>query len=283
VTNLATRLRWLIAGQCALVLLEIPAALVPPFNDAPWAWALIGASIEPAMLLGFWCAFGRSSLRWKLGVLFAGAVYLAAAGVSHYAVGRWTVRRPLGSYFSELEYLRDFGETLVRGAFFLAGLTCTLWAMRFGLRDIRLAKVASDARPLSAMQFSIKQLLAVTLLAAIFLCLARAYRYPWPEGLYDGRDLIGSVLLISALSMNTLLASWAELSDGPVGMRTCFALVLALPTGLAYCAASMIDPMTIVPWLIYTLLLVELPTAILVGSLLVVRSCGYRLVPNRRP
>jgi hypothetical protein len=175
-------------------------------------------------------------------------------------------------------YLRDFAEGMVRSVFFLAGLVCTIWLLRFGLWQVGLESQPRHAETSNPMQFSIKQLLVVTLLAAIFLALARAYRYPWPEGLYDGRDWIGNLLLILTLSINTLLAGWATLSNGPLRTRICVTLPLALLTGLIYCAASTIDRVTTVSWLIYTLLLIELPTAILISSLMVVRSCGYRLV-----
>jgi hypothetical protein len=276
------RLRWLIAAQLSLTLMQLVAGTVPPFNVTygPLAWALLGMSIEPPMFLAFWCVFAAGPLRARVLALCFGAVWMAGISAGYYLIAKLALRASLPLTPPDVGDFQSFAVGLARSSFFLACLSGCLAAARFSQRNLRLVLVPGGAVESKPTQFSLRNLFVLTLVAAVYLGLARAYRYPWPESLYDGRDWISSLLLVLTLSANTLLASWVALSGGFGRRRACIALILALVAGLAYCAASVVDPVTTWSWLTFTLLLIELPTAILIGSLVVLRSYGYRLVPT---
>jgi len=274
--NSVARLRWLFAAQTGLTLMPLAAALLPPLSDTliPLAWTLFGLSIEPPMLLAFGCVFHESSKSKKLLAFSLGAIYFSLIFTGYRLVQHFVFRGPL---ILEASWLLSFVEHFARTALFLAGLCGFFLAFRFSQGNLQLQRSEFHESNSKPTQFSLQQLFLVTLLASIFLCLARAYRYPWESSIFSGRDWIGSLLLVFALGVNAMLASWATLGDGFVRQRSCFVLILALLVGLAYCAASVLEPKTVKSWLIYTSLMVELPTAVLLGTFLVLRASGYRL------
>jgi hypothetical protein len=136
-------------------------------------------------------------------------------------------------------------------------------------------------------QFSILHLLLITSVAALILGLARGSRdvsnqFDWPY-------MALMALCFVIFFVNTLCAVWAALAVGPVHWRLTLVFSIALLLGLAillpmYPPQSHPNAPRLPSWLgpSQVLAMTLVPLGIVVVSLLVVRSCGYRLVANRQ-
>lgn len=129
-------------------------------------------------------------------------------------------------------------------------------------------------------EFSILHVLVVTAAIAVVLALMRRAR-PAGDGIESSwQYAAANALMILVFLVNMVSAAWAALSVGRIAGRVSLAILVALLLGIALAFAGRYDE--IVWWLFPTTVLVfVVPTAIVVASLLVVRSHGYRLVGKR--
>jgi hypothetical protein len=140
--------------------------------------------------------------------------------------------------------------------------------------------ISSRATTRDYVRFSIRNLLLLTAhiaLVLMFVHLARDDATP-PSA---GKWALATVLGIGIFFGTTVLAALAALSAGRPAPRIAAATAIAGLLGVAFSFALRHDD--IAWWLVPCGALITIvPTLIVAGSLLAVRSCGYRLVPRCR-
>lgn len=265
---MAPKLKLLVAIHVVLAILPAGAFLVP--NDIvfiPLLWAMVSVMYAQLMLLAVWLGLGTS--KWT--VRMASAV-LAVAYLTIWLFVGFSIR-PDTTAPSYFRLFASFcGLILI-----IAGVFLLLRRKHGEIRDITGQQVSS--RPRS--QFSILQLLLVTAVVAVLLALIRAATADRSGTEFSG--LASSVLAFVVFLVTTLIAPWAVLSMGPVRSRVVILLLVALLLGIALALVSLPFNLTIVSrvWTWYFLaecLILDFLTVIVIVSLLVVRSCGYRLI-----
>ena len=152
--------------------------------------------------------------------------------------------------------------------------TATLLVVRWlGVSFRRQDDPGQSARPESeGLQFSIRGLMIFTAAVAVICAVARAL-----EG-YRNPILFIAVWAVCFVAVG-LVSLWAVLGEARPVQRVPVAFVLSPVLGAFFAFAAGVHP---TGW-IYVLLIMLLYPAALLGSLLVVRSCGYRLVRGLCP
>ncbi len=129
-------------------------------------------------------------------------------------------------------------------------------------------------------QYSILHILIVMSFVAVVLTLVRNARGADALSVWHTWQVVCMfALMIITFFINTICAAFAALRAGQVRLRILLVLIVASLLGIAVSLGARHD--SLAWWLVPSAMLVTvLPTAVIVGSLLVVRSCGYRLVPK---
>ncbi len=243
------RIHLLVLVQLLLGVLPLARMLVPlDVTTLPLLWALFVIPLGQLMLVGLWLAMGRSALRPRFLAAVAACAYLAI----------WT-SIPSDSYALMLiEYLA------VTVGIAVACIPFRRWY------ELRLqAAIAWDGTS-TRLQFSILGILLATSVAALVLGISKAART-------QGSIVTQMGLMVVVLAINTLVAAWASLSLGRVRWPLTLAFVIAILLGAVTAIGNGIQSAFWGLWVGMALVMV-LPTAVVVASLMVVRSCGYRLV-----
>jgi len=232
----------------------------------PIVLAALGTVLGQFCLLVLWLAMGTNPLRSRLLGTFLAAVYL----VSLFPV----CREPFDPTAWD-DSLAGLGVALVGMWLFAAGIACVRrWIGRIVL-------VPNPARlPRARPQFTVSQVLLLTAVVAILFGLRRVISSAWEQSFWYG-TLINFAYLAVVLAIDLLLALWATLGGGRTAVRLPLVLVMAAAMGLLF---AQVAPYA--NWwggfIIYGLLSFA-AAVVVVASLLVVRSCGYRLVPVGAP
>jgi len=210
--------------------------------------------------LGFWTGMGLSAWWKRLLGFFAGVLGLWMVGVMRLSLG-----------FDTLPLMLAIAGVV--------SLTAVLMR-RFG---VQLQKISEEEQnsPAPKMQFSIRGLFMVTFCAALLLLLARVNR----DGIdtYDGSAVLISMEIVLVIIFATLLCIWAALSLATPVLPTVITVVVVLLMNL------------ILIWSIGGIEMVRFlwPSVIGTGisllshfgwtlaTLLVLRSCGYRLTSKK--
>jgi hypothetical protein len=132
--------------------------------------------------------------------------------------------------------------------------------------------------PQPRTQYSILFLLVVTAATAMILGLMRTVASGGPEA----RMAIGALMPVVFL-VNAMHAVGTTLSERPISLvrvAIVFVVAILLGVGLALTVPRPSSPDRLA-WWCPPILAATLPVVMLVGSLLAVRSCGYRLVSKR--
>ena len=211
----------------------------------------IASALCQAFLLALWVAVSQATTWMRLAGLVAGAVYLEALVASD-------LRR---------EFL---GTSAITIAVTTSTLLLVLW---FGVRFTRQDDYDHSARRKpEGLKLSIRGLMIFTAAIAVICAGARAL-----EGSRNALLLI----LVWALCFAGvgLVSLWAVLGDARPLRRSPVVFVLSPILGACFAFAADADSDG---W-IYILLIMLLYPVALVGSLLIVRSCGYRLVRRTVP
>ncbi len=243
----------------------------------PWMWALSALSIAQLMLLSFWAGMATTK----------GAIRLLGALCGTAYVTTWYEVAPLLSpNYSGLEqsfatsFLVEFSSDiavvlLFAGAFMLI--------RRSGTKLRRLSLSESHATP-ARVQYSILNLLVILSISSVVFGLTRSARTAETStaGFVDWQSLAGIGLMLIVFLVNVVCAAWAALSPGGIRLRIVLVLFVAVLLGIAFSVASGNDSGS---WWIFVCasLIPVLSTAIVILTLLVVRSCGYRLLPKDFP
>jgi len=282
----AAKLRSVVAVHCVLATAHVWTPLLPMRLAYGLAeWSLLGISTAPGAMLGLWCALGSSHPLQRLWGGAGGVVFFAGCTVLREAVRRSTLRfsyRPIPDVMeNELAYYaRQFGSSLAIWAAMFLIFVGLLMLARLRLGRIQRIGASEDAPPAAPAQFSIQYLFAAVTLAAVVCGLSRGACYSWD---WQGPSQQG-LYLIAKLAV-TVIAAWAALALGPTRGRLWRAVAFAALVGMAYSIAMPTGDWNWWKvawwWILFNGVLWTAPlAAILIVSLLVVRSCGYRLVPR---
>ena len=211
----------------------------------------LASALCQAFLLSFWVAASQAATWMRLAGLVAGAVYLEAlvpAGLRREVMGISTIT--------------------------IVVTTATLLVVRWlGVSCRRQDDARQSARPgPDGLRFSIRGLMIFTAVVALICALARAL-----EG-YRNPFLFIPVWALCFVAVG-LVSLWAVLGHAYPLRRGPVVFVLSPVLGAFFAFAAGVHQ---AGW-IYILLIMLLYPATLLASLLVVRSCGYRLVRRTVP
>lgn len=270
------RLKWLIILHLLVGIAPLASFSLP---NGTWTieagYALGSLTFAQLMLLSFWVGMsGDTGIVRAVGGLL-GTAYIAT----------WPVlAQYVSPHFVEHELPPITRELLVRfssfAAFTLLFSGCFVLLRRKGTTLEHLSTFdAAVERP--RVKYSVLHLLVLMSTCSLLLSLARIAQ---PTDQTDTEQSTLSLVAIFILMMvvfaiNSICAAWASLSlNSPwsrIGLTVGIAILLGISFGVATGHYSL-------SWRIFipVCLIPVLSTAIVIVSLLVVRSCGYRLVPS---
>jgi len=268
------RLRLLVATH--LVLAAAPlVGLMMPFDMAtlPIQWALASLSLGSLMTFTVWIGLGKSPLQWRMLAGIAGSCYFAIWPFIASAV-RITERMgvlDLAKFF--LKTTADFAVVVavLGGVFILIGRKFELKRLEFDNSSPRSNR----------FQFPVLYLLLLMLFVAIVLMLLKSTRINLtnqPTG-EDSNWRLLAILALMLIAFLTIIvcAVFAALRPGAIGIYVGLVFIVALIFGVVVAFATNNDQTGV--WQFIGMSSTNVITTIVVlASLLVVRSCGYRLV-----
>jgi hypothetical protein len=266
----APRLKLLVIVHLLVGIMPAASVLIPlETRFLPVTWALDSISGGQLMLLAFWLGMGTSKRIQRLFGTFCGSAYVTAWPVvalllSPHYIGPSPIACYLGRFSANCAVI------LV-----LAGVFLLIRRRSGGLR--RISESGTSVAP-ARFQYSILHLLVITSIVAVVLGLVRSARATGTAEIGWHVAAVG-VLLVVVFVVNLLCAVWAALGAGQIRLRVSLVLLVAILLGIALSLASRVGR---VAWWLFPCmpLATVLPTAIVIASLLVVRSCGYRLVSS---
>jgi hypothetical protein len=240
------------------------------FADYGLAAFLVGCLfLSQIGLLAIGLIFGTWRLRWRVGTVVAATAALV--------LWQWHIQ---ANFFGSL-----FG-IVVPELSVAAGLSVA----RYGPPKLRLIQLGDTAFPSTRFQFSLRQVMTLFVVVALTLSAARPIRaYVETANISDG-DL-GVATTIVLLSAGTVLlgiilvswvTTWASLGIAGLSIKITLALLNALALGslATYCFAPLFPDDISKNWYLLPALLAS-QTIFQMTSLMVVRSCGFRLVGRK--
>jgi hypothetical protein len=254
-----TRLGIMLGAHFALGLAMAVPALLYPGRDWPgWiqVWFL-GLVCSEIMLLGIWGGFARCAWWWKLFGLAAGALWMLLLGLSADPDSR-----------NVLPMLGILGPPLLVVAG--ACLGCRWLLVRIEKRTTWKPLLSS-----AEVQFTLKSIIGLTLIVSMLLALGRVVQ--WIDKGASGTVIAVCVFVLMAL-LATVMLVWACLSQGRPAIRIPLAFAGTMVAGLIYPYYMGGPDWRYLAWPGLMLVI----SAYVSASLLVIRSCGFRLVPLRQ-
>ncbi len=267
-----------ISRLVAFLLIACAAPLIHavlPFNVywMPVNWAASAVPVGAVLTLSFWVGLGNWSVLSRLIWGLLGATY-AACWTSAAVLLVELVHAPSGTIENQPGL---WAATVLQFAFLVAAFGAMFMVMRRWW-SLEVAS-ATDSPQASKAQFSVLNLLLLTAAAAVVMTAVRAARTNVEAG-GDYQIVVATVLAFTIFFFNTACAAFAALSPSPPQRNSVLVMCVAALLGVAISLASGQD--RVVWWLVAGGSLISvIPTGIVLGSLLVVRLAGYRLVPRR--
>jgi len=220
--------------------------------------------LADAGLMGIWGGLGTTRIAWRVPMVFAMTSALSAICITAMRAwdnaGRATVTFVLVALPTAL----------------ICGVLCRL---RLGRRRLRFARLSNVSPTCEGFQFSIRHLFLATTAVAIILAIGREMRT-------DSISVWAATLAVATFTpcviMVELATLWAALGIGRPALR----LAAVLPTAFV---VGLIPPFyteepvrsKLATFVIFSVIF-GLQATILAISLLVFRSCGWRLVSGDR-
>lgn len=268
------RLRGLVAAHVILGAIPVLSVFVPPdIRFLPVLWTLWSVLLAQLMLLAFWAGMGGNRGIGRLLGAFLGCSYVAV----------WplllSILSPYSAETSAGEWIKVYLTALLFYSVMVLLLTGGCLVMRRWFVELhRLPQPADTVRP-PRFRYSILHLLVITSVVAVVLGLMRSARQDESPAT-QLHSLTLFALPIVTFLVNLVCAMRAALDPGPIGRRVSLVFVVAILLGIAQAFADHQDK---IAWWLFPcfVLVMTIPTAIVVASLLVVRACGYRLIPKR--
>ena len=248
----------------------------PLVRFLPALWATYAVPVGTLMTLGVWVGLGSPHVLWRLLAAIAAGAYVAIWPIVSVAIQTqrsgtmldWT-----GSYlWAAIPYIL---LVVVFGGM--------LMTMR-GRYEVARAPGRDEGLDGKRFQFSVLSVLVVVTLACVALALVHAARgagatRQTPETVYSNYAKV--LIVFFALFVNTACAVQATLQSGSVLRNVMMSLLASVLLGIA--VAFSLGHDLFAWWLVAGgTLITIIPTAIVIASLLVVRSCGFRLIRKQR-
>lgn len=270
------RMGWLhrlVAVHLLLAVAPLALYLIPAHVDwLPAMWTLGSITIGQLWLLGFWVGLGSGRVVRRLGLALLACAYMAG-----WIAAGWTLAAR-GDKFDGIRMGGAFAAILGRLGAALLVITAAFLVLRRWYGELQRLNEPEAGETSPRLQYSILHLLVITSAAAVVLSLMRTARGSGELNATSWQLAASHVLMIVSLLGNALCAAWAALAPGAIRRRISMAFLVAALLGLAmgYTGRS------VAWWLPPCFALVTIvPTAIVVGSLLVARRQSYRLVTKR--
>jgi len=234
---------------------------------APWLGGPGSFPFPQLMLLCFWAGMGTSTGGRRLLGTLLGVAYLAFWQTQGSSNMSWVVK------YSMMCNIHLIGTAFMGG---------TLLGMRRWKAELRRVSDSEETTSAARFQFSLLFVLMIITAVAVILGSVLSMQPATSDRNTSASGVAAILLFVTVPLLNLLCAVWATLSIGRVGWRILLAFAVSTALALAFSFPHSIiwrawSPKLMFAW---TLFFVAMPTAIVVGSLLVVRWCGYRLVPK---
>ena len=196
------------------------------------------------------------------------------AAMSHGALWRRVVGVITGVVALEflLAWVLDEDDLTLMPAMATGLATAALVIIQRWRSDLLPVRGQPDQYKRHGLQFSIRSLMLLTLGVAVFVTIGKQMR----QAGMDGPSLPLISVWASCFAVSNLAAVWAAMGLCSPWFRCGGALLLSLAIAATFCWCFDADWDS---WFYVTTVLV-LEAVLSLGSLLVVRSCGYRLVPH---
>jgi hypothetical protein len=229
-----------------------PAGLLPILGlDMILIVPVVASCFCQAVLLGLWAGWSRTNPWARLAGLAAGSALLELLPPED-------LRREFAGIFAATAFLSVASVLALRA-----------WGISLNRPNDR---PPGDDPAAAGPRFSIRSLMVLTAGIALIGAWARAM----PAG--RGTTRFPALTWATLVLVSGLLAAWAVLGRGRPGLRWPIALSLTAALGAAFAASVSAHREG---W-VYILLIMEGYGSALLSSLLVVRSCGYRIVRHSK-
>lgn len=264
------QLRWLVGAHVVLAAAPLLGLLLPfSMETLPILWALVSLPIGGLMTLSVWIGLGSTRLLWRVAIGLAAVFYVALFPF----ICDWAQFRASSPKSEQImAYLEAVGPMVI--VLFLFGSTFMLIGHWF-----KLARPESQRQALRTgrFQFSMLQIMLAMSVVAIVLSLLRATRQADRSTNSTSESFVMDAFMFVIFFVNTACAAFAALRVGKAGWNVCLVLVVSVLLGVATSLAMRYETMG---WWLFvnSMFIVIIPTAMVSASLVVVRSCGYRLI-----
>lgn len=274
-TGNCTRIRFLIGAHLVLAAAPLLGRFVQfSMQTLPVFWALMSLSLGGLMTLSVWIGLGRSRLLWRIAIGLAASFYMSLWPFIQESVGMHD-SAGMAIYKNASQWIMGYLQVVAQFSIilFLFGGTFMLIGLRYNLTTVESA----SAPPRSGrLQFSMLRLMVVMSVVAVVMSLVRAARLTrGSESTWDW--LMMNAIMFVIFFVNTACAAFAASGPGNVKRNVALVALVSILLGIAVAVAWHQDET--VWWLFAgSMSLAVIPSAMVVASLLIVRSCGYRLV-----
>src|SRR5262245_59825568 len=268
------RIWWLIGTNIVLADTPLLGLLIDPsMATMPLLYVYASLPIGIITTLSVWVGLAHTRLLWRVAIGLAATFYVALW--AHVFNMGWMPGR-MDSEAWWMSYLKEVTPysillVLFGGAFMLIGRRYQVVRVEPG------REVASNER----VQFSMMQVMLLMSAIAVVLSLLRATREmnaraPTEEAFW-GTGVFYSFMSV-IFFINTACAAFAALGFGRIKRNVAAVLAVSLLLGVSMAIGMRQE--TLENWIVIaaSTLITLVPTLTVVLSLLVVRSCGYRLV-----
>lgn len=278
--TIRSRLAWLVGAHLALAAAPLLSLLfTPEMHLMILMWATFAVPVGSLMALSFWVGMGRRRLVQRVFVGLAGSAYVAL----------WLfvleVVLKIGAPGQQLDsgivrYLQLSIPYVVIVVLF--GGMFMIMRRRWSLE----AQTAAHApTPDGGLRFSVLNLLVISSSLAVVLTLIQASRGESKTLMNvttTWQTVSSNVLGFGIYFINTACAAHATLRPGNVRRNILLVLLVSTLLGVAISFATRQD---LFGWTFVAggALISVIPTAVVMITMLVVRSCGYRLVRQPTP
>ncbi len=273
------RIRWLVGTHLVLAAAPLLGLLLQfSMQTLPVLWALIALPFGAVMTLSVWAGLGRTRLLWRVAIGLAATLYISLWPFVYEAVSARD-SADVAIYRNASEWIIGYMEAV--GPFcvllFLFGGIFMLVRLRYTLE---ILGPGSTPSPSGRVQFSMLHIMVAMSTIAIVLSLLRATRHArGEESTWDW--LVMNAFMLVIFFINTACAAFAALGSSTVKRNVCLVFFVSILLGIAVATAMHQDQTN---WWLFTgsMTLAVIPTTVVLASLLVVRSCGFRLVRRER-
>jgi hypothetical protein len=265
-----SRIRWLIVAHLVLAAAPLLGMRVGfDMQTLPLLWALSSLPLGGLMTLSVWIGIGRTRLLWRVAIGLAATLYLS---IFSFIVGVGTITESLSITEWLMYYLALAME--MASLLFLLAATFMLIGRRF---ELALVEPEAGPAPSGQLQFSMFQIMVLMSAVAIVLSSLRLARDATGHESSTWETITIYSFMFVAFFVNAACAAFATLGTGEVRRNVALVLAVSILLGVATAIAMHQD---ITGWWLFvcSTFIMIIPTSMVLVSLLVIRSCGYRLI-----